>query len=146
MIISKRIGYGLRILYELAANPQGFHSARTFAEVYKTEEAFLRRLLMDLRRMGWVEAQKGRTGGYKLARRPEDVKLGQVIRDLEPEALELTYGQTKGRGAGIYPLNESCPTWPFWQKVEAHFLKAVDETTLADLLQAAGAGTGRGKK
>jgi len=134
MLTSRRISYGLRILCDLATNAEGFQSAHTLAEVYKVPETFLRRILMDLRRAGFVEAQKGRIGGYKLARKPEAIKVGAVIRALEPEALELAYGQLRGRGAGLQPVDKDCPTWPFWNRLETRLLEELENATLADLL------------
>ncbi|MCS7240602.1 MAG: Rrf2 family transcriptional regulator [Candidatus Bipolaricaulota bacterium] len=136
MLTSKRICYGLRILCDLATNAEGFQSAHTLAEAYQAPETFLRRILMDLRRAGFVEAQKGRIGGYKLARKPEEIKVGAVIRALEPEALELAYGQLKGRGAGVQPVEKSCPTWPLWNRLETRFREELEKATLADLLAA----------
>jgi len=89
---------------------------------------------MDLRRAGFVEAQKGRIGGYKLAKKPEEIKVGAVIRALEPGALELAYGQLRGRGAGVHPVDKSCPTWPFWNRLETQLLKDLENTTIADLV------------
>lgn len=134
MLTSRRIVYGLRILCDLATNAEGFQSAHTLAEVYQAPETFLRRILMDLRRAGFVEAQKGRIGGYKLARKPEEIKVGMVIRALEPEALELAYGQLRGRGAGVQPVDKSCPTWPFWNRLESKLLEELEKTTIAEVI------------
>ncbi len=134
MFTSKRVVYGLRTLWDLATKPEAFQSAHTLAEAYKAPETFLRRVLMDLRRAGFVEAQKGRIGGYKLARKPQDITVGAVIRALEPEAMELAYGQVRGRGSRIQPVDENCPTWPFWNRLETKFLAELEKATLADLL------------
>lgn len=134
MMTSRRIIYGLRILLDLATNAEVFQSAHTLAESYKAPETFLRRVLMDLRQAGFVEAQKGRIGGYKLARSPEKIKVGAVIRAVEPGALELAYGQLRGRGAGVQPVAKSGPTRAFWNSLEARFLEQVEKATLAELL------------
>ena len=122
------------MLCDLATNREGFQSAHTLAGIYQAPETFLRRILMDLRRAGFVEAQKGRIGGYKLAKKPEEIKVGAVIRALEPGALELAYGQLRGRGAGVHPVDKSCPTWPFWNRLETQLLKDLENTTIADLV------------
>lgn len=134
MMISRRIVYGLRILLDLATNAEALQSAHTLAESHKAPETFLRRVLMDLRQAGFVEAQKGRIGGYRLARAPEKIEVGEVIRALKPGALELAYGRLRGRGAGVEPVEKSCPTWPFWNLLEARFLEQVEKATLADLV------------
>lgn len=135
MLTSRRIIYGLRILWDLAMSAEGFQSAHTLAEAYKAPETLLRRVLMDLRRAGFLEAQKGRVGGYRLVRKPEEITVGAVIRALEPEALELGFGPLRGRGAGVYPVEKGCPTWPFWNRLETRFLEDLEKATLAELLQ-----------
>ncbi|MBC7318102.1 Rrf2 family transcriptional regulator [Candidatus Bipolaricaulota bacterium] len=134
MLTSRRIVYGLRILCDLATNAEAFQSAHTLAEAYQAPETFLRRLLMDLRRAGFLKAQKGRVGGYTLAKKPEEIKVGAVIRAVEPEALELAYGQLRGRGTRIQPVEKSCPTWPFWDRLERKLLEELENATLADVL------------
>lgn len=134
MLVNRRVLYGLRILWDLATKPAGFCSAHTLAEEYKVPETFLRRVLLDLRRAGFLEAQKGRIGGYKLARSPQQIRVGAVIKALEPTPLELAYGQIRGRGAKVQPVERSSPTWPFWNRLEANFLQELEKTTLADLL------------
>ncbi|MFN3346229.1 MAG: RrF2 family transcriptional regulator [Candidatus Bipolaricaulaceae bacterium] len=133
MLITRRIAYGLRLLYDLAVNAQDFRSARVLAESYGVPETFLRRILMDLRRAGFVEAQKGRIGGYKLAKKPEEIRIAQVIRVLEPEGLELSYAQVGGR-VGVLGLPKGCPTRPFWNRLEEKLLKELEAATLADLI------------
>ncbi len=133
MLTTKRIGYGLRLLHDLAINAQDFRSARVLAEAYGVPETFLRRILMDLRRTGLVEAQKGRIGGYKLAKKPEEIRIAQVILALEPGGLELSYGQVGSR-AGMVSVAKTCPTRPFWSRLEEKFRQVLEEATLADLI------------
>ncbi len=133
MITNKRLGYGLCVLYDLATRGEGFYSARDLAEGYRVPEAFIRRILLDLRRAGVVTAEKGRTGGYQLARRPEEIKLGVVLKTLEPETPGLVYGRLRGRGSG-FKVDEECPVGPFWMSLEQKFTQMLAESTLADVL------------
>jgi Rrf2 family protein len=131
MITSKRLGYGVCVLYELATRKDGYHSARDIASGYRVPEAFVRKVLLDLRRAGLVTAQKGRTGGYRLARAPTAINLGQLIKALEPETPTLIYGRQRGRG---FVMGEDCPVGPFWKAIEDKFTEAMAESTLADVV------------
>jgi Rrf2 family protein len=131
MITSKRLGYGVCVLYELATRADGYHSARDIASGYRVPEAFVRKVLLDLRRAGLVTAQKGRTGGYRLARAPKAIHLGQLIKALEPETPSLVYGRQRGRG---FVTGEDCPVGPFWKGIEDKFTQALAESTLADVV------------
>lgn len=131
MITSKRLGYGVCVLYELATREDGYHSARDIADGYRVPEAFVRKILLDLRRAGLVTAQKGRTGGYRLAHAPNEIKLGQLIKALEPETPNLVYGRQRGGG---YVTSEDCPVGPFWEGIETTFTQALNDSTLADVV------------
>ncbi len=131
MITTKRLGYGICVLYELATRPNGYHSARDLAEGYRVPEAFVRRILLDLRRAGVVEAQKGRTGGYQLAQNPEEIKLGLVLKTLEPETPSLVYGRPRGGG---FKVDEECPVGPFWMTLESKFTDTLAQSTLAEVV------------
>lgn len=131
MITSRRLGYGVCVLYELATRQEGYHSARDIADGYRVPEAFVRKILLDLRRAGLVTAQKGRTGGYRLAHLPKEIKLGQLIAALEPETPALVYGRQRGGG---YVPGEDCPVKGFWKGIEETFTRALAESTLADVV------------
>ena len=131
MITSKRLGYGVCVLYELATREDGYHSARDIAEGYRVPEAFVRKILLDLRRAGLVTAQKGRTGGYRLAHAPKAIKIGQLIHALESESPNLVYGRQRGGG---FVAGEDCPVGPFWKGIEATFTQALANSTLADVV------------
>ncbi|MBC7092591.1 Rrf2 family transcriptional regulator [Candidatus Bipolaricaulota bacterium] len=135
MIISNRLGYGVRILYDLATTPNRYRSARELAEDYHVAEAFIRRILMDLRRAGVVTAQKGRTGGYVLGHDPQAIKLGQVVKALEAETPALVYGRARGGG---YLMDQGCPTFPFWKNLEVRFVQELTQSTLADVMELVG--------
>lgn len=131
MITSKRFGYGVCVLYELAIREGGYHSARDIAQGYSVPEAFVRRILLDLRRANLVAAQKGRTGGYRLAHSPTAIKLGQLVKALEPETPTLVYGRQR-RGTSMW--TDECPVAPFWNGIEEQFSQLLAETTLADVI------------
>ncbi len=131
MITSRRLGYGVCVLYELATRKEGYHSARDIADGYRVPEAFVRKILLDLRRAGLVTAQKGRTGGYRLAHPPKAIKLGQLVKALEPETPRLVYGRQRGGG---YVPGEDCPVKGFWKGIEETFTRALAESTLADVV------------
>ncbi|HAZ27396.1 TPA: transcriptional regulator [Candidatus Acetothermia bacterium] len=138
MITSKRLGYGVCVLYELATRADGYHSARDIAEGYSVPEAFVRKILLDLRRAGLVTAQKGRTGGYRLARAPQQISLGQLTGALEAETPSLVYGRQRGGG---FVTSEECPVGAFWNRMETTFTQALAASTLADVVTVSQTGT-----
>lgn len=84
MRLSKRTEYGLRAVVQLARLwPQGYVQSRDLARQENLPTKFLEAILLTLRRGGFLESKVGSGGGYRLARRPREVRVGDVIRRLE---------------------------------------------------------------
>lgn len=132
MFVSKRAECGLRILLALAKNQERICSARSLAESEGVPEQLVRLVLRDFSRAGLVFGQRGRVGGYKLAKRPEEIRLYHVFQVLG-EA-EVVLGRV-GRGrAGPKSLPGSTPLPRFWRALEGKFWEVLQGQTLADLL------------
>ncbi len=130
MTLTKRTDYGLRILYELAHRPDHRHSARALATEHEVPEAFLRKILMDLRQAGIVAAQRGRTGGYRLAADPEEIMLSSVLKALNSQVVRLPC-------TADMPCERDgdCPVRPLWRYLEQRFAEELDRVSLAFVLE-----------
>ena len=83
-MLTRRGKYGLKALVELARLAPG--QSASIAGVAASADLprkFLEAILLDLRKAGFVRSQKGRGGGYTLARAPENIAIGAVIRALD---------------------------------------------------------------
>ena len=82
-----------------------------------------------------VEGVRGKGGGYRLTRPPEDYSVGEILRlaegSLAPVAC-LDCGSDPCARAG------SCRTRPLWERLDALICGYLDQVTLADLLSAPG--------
>ena len=72
--------YALRALATLAQHGPGQLQARRIAEDAGVPGKFLEAILVDLRNAGLVESRRGTQGGHRLARDPETITLGEVVR------------------------------------------------------------------
>jgi Rrf2 family transcriptional regulator, cysteine metabolism repressor len=82
--LSKRTEYGLRAIVQLARLwPAQFVQSRDLAEQEKLPNKFLESILLALRRGGFLESKVGSGGGYRLARPPREISIGDLIRRLE---------------------------------------------------------------
>lgn len=81
MRLSRRSDYALRALVSLAAakDPRPV-SVRILARDHDIPARFLEQIMVDLREQGIVRSVPGRVGGFVLAKPPEEITLGQVIR------------------------------------------------------------------
>lgn len=84
MKLSKRTEYGVRAIVQLARHwPQGYVQSKDLARQDRLPTKFLESILLALRRGGFLESKIGREGGYRLAREPRNISLGDIIRRLE---------------------------------------------------------------
>jgi Rrf2 family protein len=82
--LSKKTQYTLRALYALARLYGGGPVLiAKIAEEEAIPKKFLEQILLGLKREGLVESKKGKGGGYFLARQPERITMGEVIRRIE---------------------------------------------------------------
>ncbi|MEM3713599.1 MAG: Rrf2 family transcriptional regulator [Nitrososphaeria archaeon] len=133
MKVSKRVAFGLRALLAIAKEPDKFHPVSSLAEKEGLPEMPTRQCLMRLRKAGFLIAEKGRTGGYKLANAPQEISIANVIHVLEDE-IYLSLSQEKRR-ASLYEPDKKCPITPFWNRMEKKFWELLENVTLADLLK-----------
>jgi Rrf2 family protein len=82
--LSKRTEYGLRAIVQLARLwPRGYVQSRDLAQQENLPNKFLEAILLALRRGGFLESKVGSGGGYRLARAPRDIRVGDLLRRLE---------------------------------------------------------------
>jgi Rrf2 family protein len=104
-VLTRKSKYGLKALLVLAREyRRGPILASEIAGREGIPEKFLQGILLDLRRRGIVQSKRGQGGGYRLARDPDTINFGEVIRVLEgPLALTPCVSQT------AYHRCEECP-------------------------------------
>ena len=96
--------------------------------------AYLEQIVASLREAGLLVSTRGAHGGYHLAREPQAITVGDVLRALEgPIALVVCASEV--RQTGRCEREEMCLTRPVWEKVRDSIVTALDSTTLADLIE-----------
>lgn len=84
MRLSKQTEYGLRAIVQLARiGPRQYVQSRDLSEAEALPNKFLEAILLTLRRGGFLESKVGREGGYRLAKPPREIRIGELIRRLE---------------------------------------------------------------
>ena len=135
MRISSRTHYGLRAMTELAkAYRERTLSLSEIASVEHMPLPYLEQLVSPLRRAGLIEGTRGAHGGYRLARAPTEITVGQVVRILEgPDATAPVECLAESYVEGGCTRESACASRPLWARLKAAFDAVVDSTTLADL-------------
>jgi len=84
MKVSKRGEYGMRALCHLAErHGKGLVHIKTVAADEEIPPKFLEGILLELKRAGYLTSRRGVDGGYELAKSPEEIYLGEVVRVLD---------------------------------------------------------------
>lgn len=122
--------YALRMLMYAAATRDRLITIEETAEVYGVSRAHLMKVANQLTRAGFLRAVRGRSGGLSLARPPEDIRLGDVLRATEPD-FELAECFAPDNECRITPC---CRLRGVLQEALAAFIATLDRHTLADLI------------
>lgn len=131
MKLSTKGRYGARAALELAARfGAGPVMVREIAEGQDISERYLEHILNALRASGIVRSTRGARGGYELAKAPETITVGDVVRSLEGplDIVSCTRDEDCGRA------NE-CVTMEIWKNVREAIEGVLDSVTLEDLVQ-----------
>jgi Rrf2 family protein len=84
MRLSRKSDYALRALFTLVAEyGKGPISIRELAERNDVPRRFLEQIMLDLKHQGWARSIPGRDGGFVLARKPEEITMGEVVRHFD---------------------------------------------------------------
>jgi len=124
---------GLLTAKALAENWESVKSARGIAEKLGLPEIPVRQSLVRLRRARILQAEKGRQGGYRLAKPPEKIPLLSVLRALVDGDPVLALFSERGRRGKPYTPDKRDPTAGLWERLEREFWKFFEDKTLADL-------------
>lgn len=83
-MLTKKGKYGLKALAALAREQQGhLVGVADLAQANAIPKKFLDAILAELRNAGFVRSRKGKLGGYSLARMPDEIMIGHVVRVLD---------------------------------------------------------------
>lgn len=77
--------YALRLLMYAAAIDDRLVTIEEVCQVYGISRGHLMKVANLLAREGYLKAVRGRTGGLTLAKRPKDIRIGDVVRATEPD-------------------------------------------------------------
>ena len=84
MHFTRHTDYALRLLLHVAANPERRSSIAEVADLHHISRNHLMKVVQHLSQGGFLATRRGRGGGFTLARLPEQITIGQVVRYTEP--------------------------------------------------------------
>lgn len=149
MIFTTKAEYGVRLLVELGRvqrsdDPTRPVSLKAIAEAEALPLAYLERIVALLKKDGIVESTRGAHGGYRLTVDAADLTMDRVIVALEgPVAPMACFVEDRPDQARVLCSHESdrghgCATKLLWTRVQGGVMRALQQTTLADLVEFSG--------
>ena len=127
MHISVKGEYALHAIFDLASHTSsGPVRIADIARRQKIPQKFLELILAALKQGGFVESRRGAEGGYLLARRPENIMVGEVLRFVEGVPSKAHGGKRK----------QETPFGEMWTLVDEGISRVIDHTSFAELVRA----------
>lgn len=131
--ISKKSQYGLRAIAYLAKCRDRICPLKEISGKEGIPFDYLEKIISKMEKAGLLKAKKGVQGGYSLAKSPNKIKLGEIIKSLEGE-LVLVKCISKVEKC-ICPRSKGCSTRNFWKRIQDSLNYNLNSLTLADLIK-----------
>jgi Rrf2 family protein len=132
MKLSTRSRYGTRLMLDLARSYD--RRATPLAEIAKGQNLsvkYLEQLIIPLKASGLIRSVRGARGGYRLARSPDRITVGQIVEVLEG-GLSLVECVDDPKAC---KLQADCLTRPVWRGVSRLVKQHLSSLTLQDVLE-----------
>jgi len=124
--------YSLRILVVLALRREELVSVQDISETFHISRNHLVKVAGQLGRLGYIETVRGRNGGLRLARPPEEIGIGDVIRAMEPTTDLLGCFDEATDNCRITP---ACRLKGVLGKAQQAFFDVLDSYNLANIVK-----------
>jgi Rrf2 family cysteine metabolism transcriptional repressor len=140
MIFTTKAEYGVRLLVELGRHHgERPVSLKSIAEAEGLPLAYLERIVALLRKADLVESTRGAHGGYRLSREPAQIGMDEAVLALEGAVAPMSCfvdDREDGRVlcSHVGSEGQGCATKLLWTRVQGGVFKALQQTTLADLV------------
>lgn len=132
MQLTRFTDYGLRTLMYLASRPEEMSSVKEISEHYGISRNHLVKVVHRLAQLEYIETTKGKGGGIKIAKNTEKLRLGDLIKELEPNMNMVECFDAKTNTCRI---TGSCQLKHYLFEAMQNFIDTMNKYTLADTLQ-----------
>lgn len=132
MLVSTKGRYALRVMIDLAEHQSdGYIPLKDTAERQEISEKYLEGIVKLLVRNQLLTGLRGKGGGYRLTKSPQQYTVGSILRVTE---LSLAPVTCLSSWQDTCPRKASCKTLPMWEGLDKVINDYLDSITLADLM------------
>ena len=131
MMISTKGRYALQVMLDLAQQcPDAYISLHDISQRQAVSMKYLEAIVAMLNKAGMVESRRGKSGGYRLTRAPEDYTVGAILKLTEGTLAPVACMDCDSGCTRVH----ACMTRPMWQELDRLIDDFLESRTLADLL------------
>jgi len=131
MQLSMFSDYALRVLMHLATSPDKVLSTRQISDIHNAKYNHMTKVTGWLVAEGYAAASRGRGGGLQLARKPEDINLGHLLRKLEEDKPLVDCMRADGGSCCLSPV---CSLTVVLHSAQEAFYASLDQTSLSSII------------
>lgn len=132
MKISTKGRYALRVMLDLAQHyNEGNISLKDIAERQELSMKYLEMIAGIMNRAGYLNSQRGKTGGYQLKYPPEEYQVGAILKTAEGSLSPVSCLDCE---ENTCEHAQDCITLPMWEELDRIIYEYLDSVSLADLL------------
>lgn len=132
MLVSTKGRYALRILIDMAEHSgKGYIKLKDIAGRQEISEKYLESIVKSLVRHHIVVGLRGKGGGYRLSKSPDEINVGEVLRLMEGGLAPVACLED---GSEPCPKAAFCRTLAFWRGLDETIRRYTDSFTVADLV------------
>lgn len=133
MLISTKGRYALRVMIDLAEHQsRGLVPLNAIATRQEISEKYLESIIKLLVKAQLLTGLRGKGGGYKLTKAPEQYTVGSILRVTEDSMAPVSCLSSQ---SNTCPMATECRTLSFWKGLDKVINDYVDSVTLADLVR-----------
>ena len=138
MKLSLRGEYAIRALLVLSQNlEEPLVRIQTISDQQNIPKRFLEQILNDLKSAGLVRSKRGMAGGYRLARRPDQISLAEVVRHVEGALAPVSCVSERFYEKCSCPDESRCAVRSVMKEIRDAIVRIAERVTLADLCERA---------
>ena len=132
MLISTKGRYALRVMIDLAEHQaEGFIPLKVIAQRQDISEKYLESIIKQMVKAKLVSGLRGKGGGYRLTKAPEQYTVGSILRITEDSMAPVACLEP---GSEACPRAAECRTLSLWRGLDKVINDYLDDFTLADLM------------
>jgi len=110
---------------------------QTVSDEQNIPKRFLEQILNDLKSAGLVQSKRGVAGGYRLARRPEEISIAEIIRHVEGALSPVSCVSERFYEKCSCPDESRCPIRAVMKEIREAVVRIAERVTIAELCERA---------